>query len=131
MLNEKRVKHMVKLASYETKNWPDDYKVSSYFKRDYISFNIISALIWVTLGYGIIVGLFGIAYMEPILDGLTMQKGILLIVGILVAYIFILIVYGIISYFYYRKKYHLAKINAKKFEQGLEALDNIYKEENM
>ena len=33
MLNEKRVKHMVRLASYESKYGTEDIKVSTYFKN--------------------------------------------------------------------------------------------------
>ena len=39
MLNERRVKHMVKLASYESKRGKEDMKINSYFKKDYVSFN--------------------------------------------------------------------------------------------
>lgn len=33
MLNEERVKLMVKLASYEEKEGKEDFKVSSYYKK--------------------------------------------------------------------------------------------------
>ena len=35
MLNEERVKLMVQLASYEQKEGKEDFKVSSYYKKDY------------------------------------------------------------------------------------------------
>ena len=38
MLNEERVKLMVQLASYEQKEGKEDFKVSSYYKKDYVSF---------------------------------------------------------------------------------------------
>ena len=39
MLNEERVKLMVQLASYEQKEGKEDFKVSSYYKKDYVSFH--------------------------------------------------------------------------------------------
>ena len=48
MLNEKRVKHMVKLASYEEKGGTEEIKISSYFRKDYVSFNVLVSLLWVT-----------------------------------------------------------------------------------
>lgn len=130
MLNEKRVKHMVKLAFYETKNWSEDLKVSSYFRGDYISFNVLCTLIWATIGFGIIAGLLGIAYMDVILESLTIKKGLLLILGLIVVYIVMLIVYGVIAYRYYKKKHLLARNNAKQFGHGLEALEKMYEKED-
>ena len=93
MLNEKRVKHMVKLASYETKKWSEDSKVNSYFKNDYISFNVIVTLLWVTLAYVMLVGLFGVAFMEPILDGISIKKGIVMVLIVIALYVFLLFLY--------------------------------------
>ena len=98
MLNEKRVKHMVKLASYETNNGTEDMKISSYFRSDYISFNVLCSLIWATIGFVTIVGLLGIAYMDLILEELTIQGAIYLILAFIVLYILLMIVYGIIEY---------------------------------
>lgn len=130
MLNEKRVKHMVKLAFYETKNWSEDSKVSSYFRGDYISFNVLCTLIWVTIGFGIIAGLLGIAYMDAILESLTIKKGLLLILGLIMVYIIMLIVYGVIAYRYYKKKHFSARNSAKQFGHGLEALEKMYEKED-
>ena len=38
MLNERRVKHMVKLAMYENKEGREELKTSKFYKKDYISF---------------------------------------------------------------------------------------------
>lgn len=131
MLNEKRVKHMVKLASYETKKWSEDSKVNSYFKNDYISFNVIVTLLWVTLAYVMLVGLFGVAFMEPILDGISIKKGIVMVLIVIALYVFLLFLYGVISYFYYKKKHNEAKHYAKEFEEGLKELKFMYEEENV
>ena len=37
MLNEERVKHMIKLADYETKGGKEEQKITSFYKKDYIS----------------------------------------------------------------------------------------------
>ncbi len=129
MLNEKRVKHMVKLASYEMKNGTEDMKISSYFRSDYISFNVLCSLIWATLGFVTIVGLLGIAYMDLILEGLTIERGIYLILAFIVAYVVLMIIYGIIAYCFYKKKHLSARNKIKKLGRGLEALEKMYEKE--
>lgn len=129
MLNEKRVKHMVKLASYEMKNGADEFKISSYFRGDYISFNVLCTLLWTTIGYAAIVGLIVIAYMDVILERLTIQKGLLLIGAIGIIYVLFLVVYGIIAYFFYKKKHLNSRSRIKRFSQGLEELEKMYERE--
>lgn len=41
MLNEERVKMMIKLASYEEGQGKEDFKVNSYYRKDYVSFRTI------------------------------------------------------------------------------------------
>ena len=105
MLNERRVKHMVKLASYESKKGADDMKINTYFKKDYISFNVLCSLIWMTVGYFLIVGLVGFVYIEQILDYLSLKQAIMLAGGILGVYAVLLIIYGVIASEIYKKKH--------------------------
>lgn len=129
MLNERRVKHMVKLAAYESKYGERDMKASSYFKKDYISFNMLCSMLWVTLAYVILVGLLGLAYMEPILENLTIESAIAYVAGVVVVYVILLVFYGIISARFYKKKHTSARRNLKKFKHDLEILEKIYQRE--
>lgn len=130
MLNEERVKHMVKLAAYETKSLTKDYKVSSYHRKDYISFNVLCTLIWFTVGFLIIVGGLGLAYMDVILADLTLRKGILLVVSVIVGYIVLLVAYGACSYRHYKKKHLQARYNIKMFGKNLDILEEMYERED-
>lgn len=129
MLNEKRVKHMVKLASYETKKGTEDIKINSYYKKDYVGFHVLCTLLWITATYVIILGLLGLVYMDIIWDRLTLSGGIYLTLILVVLYIVLMIVSGIKAYFFYRKKYFLATNNIKVFVQGLEELIEMYESE--
>ena len=105
MLNEERVKLMVQLASYEEKKGKEDFKVSSYYKKDYVSFHRLATMIWTTIGYGMIVGLLGVIYMDQILEGLTLAKAIILLIAILAVYLVVMIVYWLASGRFYQKKH--------------------------
>lgn len=130
MLNERRVKHMVKLASYESKKGADDMKINTYFKKDYISFNVLCSLIWMTVGYFLVVGLVGFVYIEQILDYLSLKNAMMLAGGILGLYAVLLIVYGVIASEIYKKKHIEARHNIKCHRQGLEILERLYEKED-
>lgn len=130
MLNERRVKHMVKLASFETKGGTEKLKIGSYLKKDYVSFHVLCTLLWVTLGYLVLVALVVMAYIERILEGLTIQNIILWGIGALLLYVILLILYGIHAGRFYKEKYYDARRGVKKFEHDLEVLEKMYKRED-
>lgn len=131
MLNEERVKLMVQLASYEEKKGKEDFKVSSYYKKDYVSFHRLATMIWTTIGYGMIIGLLGVIYMDQILEGLTLAKAIILLIAILAVYLVVMIVYWLASRRFYQKKHSEARARVKKYSHNLLVLNKLYEKENM
>ena len=131
MLNEKRVKHMVKLASYETKNGEKDVKVGSYLKKDYVKLNMLLTFFWTTLGYVLIVALLAVTYLSMIMENLTSVEIILLLVAAIGIYIMVLMTYEVHTTRIYQKRHTAAKKNVKKFLRNLDILEKMYEREDV
>lgn len=131
MLNEERVKLMVQLASYEEKEGKEDFKISSYYKKDYVSFHRLATMIWTTIGYGMLVGLLGIAYMDRIVDDLTLGRLVVLAVAVVGVYALLLVIYWLASGRFYQKKHNAARARVKKYSHNLFVLNKLYEKENM
>lgn len=131
MLNEKRVKHMVKLAMYESKEGAEELKTSAYYKKDYVSFNMIWSIIWMTLAYLIVAALFFIAKMESLMNEFSMVSAIKLAGGAVGIYIVLLVVYINVSRYLYKKKHARSYHRVKQFKKGLEILQDMYQEEKL
>lgn len=129
MLNEKRVKHMVKLAFYETKQGTEDLKVSSYFKRDYIGFNTLWSIIWLTLGYAVLLLLLALVSMEKIMESLTMASLLIIGGGVIGGYVVLVIIYVVMARRFYKKKHFQAYHRVKTFGEELTKLEEMYEEE--
>ena len=129
MLNERRVRHMVKLASYEMKYGKEDMKASTYFKNDYISLNLLFTFLWTTVSYILIVVLLGLSYMDLLLEDLTMQKMIYMGGAVIGAYVVILVVTLICAGRFYKKKHLKARKRMKAYRGNLERLENMYEQE--
>ncbi len=129
MLNEKRVKHMVKLASYEGKNGAEEIKIYSYFKKDYVGYNVLISLIWITLGYLSLVGMLCLAFVEQILENLSFSNMVILIVTIVVGYLLTMLLYGLGVARFYIKKHQNAKKHVKRYLRDLEILERMYERE--
>lgn len=50
MLDERKVKLMTKLALYEETHGKEDFKISSYYRKDYASLHVIYAFLSVSVG---------------------------------------------------------------------------------
>ena len=129
MLNEKRVKHMVKLASYETNGGTQEMKISSYFRKDYVSFNVLASLLWVTLGYLSLVALIFFSMMKDLVVNMSFKDGLLLVIIVVVVYVLLVLVYGVGAVRFYKKKHQKAKHNVKKYIRDLEILEKMYERE--
>lgn len=129
MLNEKRVEHMVKLASYEAKKGAEEIKINSFFRKDYVSYNVLITLIWITLGYLSFAGLLCLGFLKEILANLSFSNIVILVVAIVAGYIFTVILYSIGAVRFYKKKHQVAKNGVKKHVRDLEILERMYERE--
>lgn len=129
MLNEKRVKHMVKLASYETKNGTEDFKADSFFKKDYISYNTLISLVWVTLGYLSLVVILGMTYVNEVLEYINGANLIWIMASLILVYVGVLVLYRKLARSYYKKKHFQSRKNVKAFLGDMETLEKMYEKE--
>lgn len=131
MLNEQRVKHMVKLAFYESKNGKEDLKISSYFKKDYIGFNIWGSILWMTVAYIIFMVLLGITFVPGLVEKIGFFNVMLIGIATAMVYIILLITYIVTSKKFFKKKHARAYHRVKKFKKDLETLEAMYEKEDI
>ena len=129
MLNEKRVKHMIKLASYDEKSGAQDLKINSYLKKTYVRFNILISLLWATLGYIALAGIIGLSCMEVVLENLTLSTLIMLGGSFVIGYFITIVIVACVTGKFYKKKYTEARNNVKKYTKVLEILEKMYERE--
>ena len=91
MINEEKIKLMNKMAMYEEKQGQEDFKISSYHKKDYTSFQTILTLIWVTIGYALIIGVLAVVFLDMILENLGLLMLAVIAAAILIVYIVLII----------------------------------------
>ena len=129
MLDKKRIRLMVRMASYEKTNAKQDQKISSYYKKDYISLNTWITILWVTVGYAIVIGLMAISGMDVLFDNLTTMKLLMLIGLVIIGYIIVLVIYGVCASSYYKTKHNRAKQRVKRYYRDLSRLGKYGKKE--
>lgn len=131
MLNEERVKHMVKLAFYEATDGKEELKAGSYYKKDYINYHVLWSVLWLTIAYTILLVLLAITYISVLAEQASALTITLIACAALVIYIALLITYITVTRKIYKKKHARAYHRVKKFRQDLVELEMLYKKEEL
>lgn len=129
MLDERRVKLMTKMALYEQKEGKEDFKVSAYYRKDYASVHTIYSIIWMTLGYILLVLLIGLAALDTLMEGMSLAGFVLLAGGVIIGYFLVVFVGGIASHQFYNNKHQNARARVKKYNHYLIRLLKMYEKE--
>lgn len=129
MLNENKVKIMAKMAMYEGKQGSEDIKINSYYKRDYVSYKTLISVLWMTIGYVLVLALGVGFFLDEILDRLTLDFIVMFAISIVGVYLLLALLYVIGASQFYKKKYSDARRRLKKFNQDLTRLSRMYEKE--
>ena len=95
MLDKRKIRLMTRAAIYEKNYGEEDFKISSYYKKDYSSLNTWVTLIWITVGYGLAVAVLFLGWGEAAMEGITLAKLFVFAAVAIGAYVSLLIAYGI------------------------------------
>lgn len=116
---------MARMAQYEKNNIRKDMKISTYYKKDYVSLNTLITVLWMTAGYGILAALLAVCFMEELLENLTVSKMTYLCIGVGGGYLAMLVIYVISASIFYRGRHNRAKQRVKKYYRDLSRLGKM------
>ena len=80
MLDEQKIKLMTKLAFYEKREGKEDFKISEYYRKDYVSLHVICSILWVTIGYVCLGALLVLAGLDSLMS--KMSAGLIITMGL-------------------------------------------------
>lgn len=129
MLDRRKVRLMTKMALYEQKEGKEDMKISAYYKKDYVSLNMIGTFIWTTIGYICLIVLVFIWGMTGWMEKLNLALIIMLAVVILLGYLALLILTMTATSRICGRKHRNARMRMKRYNHGLLQLMKMYEKE--
>ena len=129
MLDDRKVKLMTKMALYEQKEGKEDFKVSAYYRKDYASVHTIYSILWMTVGYILLIVLIGFAAMDSLTANMTLSVIVLLTGSIIIGYFLVVFIGGVASHQFYNNKHQEARSRVKKYNHHLIRLLKMYEKE--
>ena len=129
MISEQRVKLMTRLAAYEQKEGQQNEEIGSYFRDDYISFQLLKSIIYATVAFLLIVGLFVLYDSELFMSDIYKIDILEYAKKLLIYYLGFTGVYVLISYIVYAIRYRKAKKRLRVYFNNLKRLQILYQRE--
>ena len=129
MVDKNRVRLMTRMAIYENNDFNEDHRVSSYYKKDYVSFHILITVLWLTLTFMVGLVIYGANAFDFILSDLSVNRLVSLATTSVGAYVVLIVIYAVIGYHYYGYQHNLAKQRIKRYYRDLSHLEKVTNKE--
>lgn len=130
MVNEERLRHMIKMEAFEEHDGTECRPMTQYARRDYISMQMLRSLITGTIAYVMMVGLWAVYEMERLMEqitGMDLQK---FIGTLILLYVAFMIVYEIVTYLIFQMKYSAGRKKVKQYYSRLKKVNKMYERED-
>ena len=130
MLNEDKVILMTKMAACMDREGKKNGAINSYFRSDYIGFNVLKSVICATVVFAICVGTYALYDFENVLSNLYNTDNLLAIGRrFLIYYLLLVGVYSLASYIIYSYRYSKMRKNMRQYYGDLKKLARMYEKE--
>lgn len=126
MLDEKRIKLMTRMASYEETEGKKMIPIGNYFRNDYISFQVVKTAISATVAFGLIFVMYVYYDLEAFIQDIYKMDIVGMAKSVLTVYATTVGIYVLIAYILYSYRYDKAKKSLKSYYSALRRLSAMY-----
>lgn len=128
MLNEERIILMTKMASYEANEGRKNVAIGSYFRGDYIGWQVLKSIISATIAFVVVFGVYIYYDFEKFMTDIYKMDLIEFARQILSIYLWTIGIYAVIAYVVYMIRYMRAMKSLKLYYMNLRKLSGMYKQ---
>ena len=128
MLNEKRIILMTKMASYEANEGKKNVSIGSYFRTDYIGWQVLKSIISASIAFVVVFGMYIFYNFEMFMTDIYKMDLPEFARHILSLYLWTIGVYAVVSYIVYTVRYTRAVKSLKVYQMNLRKLSDMYKQ---
>ena len=128
MLNEKRIILMTKMASYEANEGKRNAAIGSYFRSDYIGWQVLKSIISATIAFVVVFGMYIFYDFELYMTDIYKMDLLEFAKRVFTLYLWTIGVYAVISYVVYTVRYRRAVKSLKAYYINLSKLSDMYKQ---
>lgn len=124
MLKEEKIHLMTRLAFYEKREGKHTIPIGKYYKKDYVALKMLQTAFLTAIAYFCILAIWVLGQMENLLEGLKDMDFVSLGFNVILGFVITELVFLVIAYRLYSKKYTEAKKSLKPYYQDLKLLNH-------
>ena len=131
MLDEEKVILMTRMTAFIDREGKKNDAINSYFRSDFVGFNIIKSVISATIVYCIFLATYVLCNFEEVLSNVYNTEN-LLSVGrrCLIYYLLLVGVYSLVTYVIYSIRYTKMRKSMKTYYGNLKKLARMYEKKD-
>ncbi len=127
MLNEERVVLMTKMASYEAREGKKNLAIGSFFRNDYIGWQVLKSIISATIAFVVVFAMYIFYDFEIFMTEIYKMDLLEFAKNVLFFYLGTICAYAVISYVVYTVRYSRARKSLRTYYMNLNKLSAMYK----
>ena len=129
MLNEERVVLMTKMASYEANEGKKSLAIGSYFRSDYIGWQVLKSIISAPIAFVVVFAMYIFYDFEIFMSDIYKMDLLEFAKNVLFFYLGVVGAYAVLSYIVCSVKYSRARKSLRTYHRNLQHLTSMYKKE--
>lgn len=129
MISKERVRHMTKLAAFEEREGKKYYKMTQYFRRDYVGLELMKSFLTGTIAFIILFGVWALCGMEALMEDVNDMDLVTFGTEILIEYLVFITIYLLVTYVVYNMRYTKGRKGIKLFYNRLKKVSRLYESE--
>ena len=115
------------MASYEANEGRKNVAIGSYFRGDYVGWNVLKSIISATIAFVVVFGMYIYYDFEVLMTEIYKMDLIEFVKSILKSYLWTIGIYAVLSYVVYTVRYMKASRSLKLYYKNLHKLSEMYK----
>ena len=121
---------MTKMASYEANEGKRNVAIGSYFRTDYIGWQVLKSIISATIAFVVVFGMYIFYDFELFMTDIYKMDLLEFARAVFTRYLWTIGVYAVISYVVYTVRYSRAVKSLRVYQMNLRKLSDMYKQSN-
>lgn len=123
MPDQERIRLMTKIAILEKENGKELRRIEESYRSDYIGIPMLKNTLRVTVAFLVILAVWMVCNVDFVLNIFTEGQMKLLLLGILAAYVTIILITWIVTFLYASMEYYRVQSLEQKYQELLKLLD--------
>ena len=127
MLNEKRIILMTKMASYEANEGKKNVAIGSFFRSDYIGWQVLKSIISASIAFIVVFGMYIFYNFERFMTEIYKMDLVEFVRTVFSYYLWTIGIYAAVSYVVYALRYGRVVRSIRVYQMNLRRLADMYK----